>query len=59
MPPFFIGTAIEIPSGMSCRQIANANPKPNFIDASKPDPIAKPSGKLCIANPKTNNNSSF
>ena len=51
MPPFFIGTAIDIPSGISCKHIAIANDKPNFIEASNPDPIANPSGKLCSARP--------
>ena len=51
MPPFFIGTAMEIPSGISCMQIAIASEYPKVIDASNPEPIAKPSGKLCSANP--------
>ena len=46
IPPFFIGTAMDIPSGISCKQIAIAKLKPNLIDAPKPEPIAKPSGKL-------------
>ena len=40
-----------MPSGISCKQIAIAKAKPNLIDASKPEPIANPSGKLCIASP--------
>lgn len=36
---------------MSWRQMAIANDNPNFIDAPKPEPIAKPSGKLWSANP--------
>ena len=51
IPPFFIGTAIDIPSGISCKHIAIAKPSPKRIDASKPEPIANPSGKLWIANP--------
>ena len=51
MPPFFMGTAIDIPSGMSCRQIAIAKLSPNLSDASNPEPIANPSGKLWIARP--------
>ena len=51
MPPFFIGTAMDIPSGISCKQIAKAKPIPNLVEASKPEPIASPSGKLCIASP--------
>ena len=51
IPPFFIGTDIDIPSGISCKHIAIAKLKPNFNEASKPEPIANPSGKLCIANP--------
>lgn len=31
--------------------IAIANEYPNVSDAPNPDPIAKPSGKLCIASP--------
>ena len=31
--------------------MAIAKLKPNFNEASKPEPIANPSGKLCIANP--------
>ena len=46
-----MGTPIEIPSGISCRHIARASEYPNLIDASNPDPIAKPSGKLWIAKP--------
>ena len=46
IPPFLIGTAIDIPSGMSCNNIAIAKEYPNFIDAPNPEPIAKPSGKL-------------
>ena len=41
-----MGTAIEIPSGISCKHIAIAKDSPNFIDAPNPEPIAKPSGKL-------------
>ena len=51
IPPAFIGTAIDIPSGISCKHIAKAKEYPKVIDASNPDPIAKPSGKLCSANP--------
>lgn len=51
IPPFFMGIDIDIPSGISCKQIAIAKLNPNFIDASKPEPIANPSGKLCIASP--------
>ena len=40
-----------LPSGMSCKHIAIAKDKPNFIDAPNPDPIANPSGKLCKAKP--------
>lgn len=36
---------------MSCRQIAIAKLSPNLSDASNPDPIANPSGKLWIARP--------
>ena len=38
MPPFFMGTAIDIPSGISCRHMAIARLNPNFIEASKPEP---------------------
>ena len=38
IPPFFIGTAMDIPSGMSCKQIAKAKLSPNFMDASNPEP---------------------
>ena len=41
----------NIPSGISCKQIAKAKLNPNLNDASKPEPIANPSGKLCIARP--------
>ena len=51
IPPFFIGTAIDIPSGISCKQIAKAKLSPNLMEDSKPEPIANPSGKLCIAKP--------
>ncbi len=43
-PPVFIGTAIEIPSGTSCMAIATASENPSLNDASKPAPIANPSG---------------
>ena len=46
-----MGTAMDIPSGISCRQIAIAKLSPNLSDASNPDPIANPSGKLLIARP--------
>lgn len=36
---------------MSWKQIAIAKDIPSFSDASKPEPIANPSGKLCIARP--------
>lgn len=51
IPPFFMGTAIDIPSGISCKAIAIANEYPKETEASKPEPIANPSGKLCIAKP--------
>lgn len=51
IPPFFIGTDIDIPSGISCKHIAIASEYPNVIDAPNPEPIANPSGKLCSANP--------
>lgn len=36
---------------MSWKQIAIARDSPSLIEASNPDPIAKPSGKLWIAKP--------
>ena len=51
IPPFFIGTDIDIPSGISCSAITKASEYPNFMEDSNPDPIASPSGKVCIANP--------
>lgn len=36
---------------MSWKQIAIAKDIPSFSDASKPEPIANPSGKLCMARP--------
>ena len=57
IPPFFIGTAIDIPSGISCKHIAMANEYPSVIEAPNPEPIANPSGKLCNASPYTYNNS--
>ena len=44
--PFFMGTAIEIPSGTSWIAIAIARESPKLNDDSKPEPIASPSGKL-------------
>lgn len=44
IPPFFIGTDIEIPSGISCIRIVIPKDKPSLIDASNPEPIASPSG---------------
>ena len=41
MPPFFMGTAIEIPSGTSCKHIAIASESPNVTEAPKPEPIGK------------------
>ena len=38
MPPFFMGTAMDIPSGISCKHMAMARLKPNLTDASKPEP---------------------
>ena len=51
MPPDFIGTAMEIPSGTSCRAMAIAREMPSLYEAPKPEPIASPSGKLCSARP--------
>ena len=51
IPPFFNGTAIASPSGISWKQIVIARDKPSLIDDSNPDPMANPSGKLCIASP--------
>jgi hypothetical protein len=45
-PPALIGTAIEIPSGMSCITITAVIVRPRLIETSKPEPTAKPSGKL-------------
>lgn len=36
---------------MSCNKIAKAKLNPNLLDASNPEPIANPSGKLWIARP--------
>ena len=36
----------NIPSGISCNKIAIAKVIPNLVDASNPEPIANPSGKL-------------
>lgn len=36
---------------MSWKHIAIAKDKPSFTEASYPEPIAKPSGRLCIAKP--------
>lgn len=36
---------------MSCKHIAIARDSPSFIEAPNPEPIAKPSGKLCSAKP--------
>ena len=36
---------------MSCNKIATANDKPSLNDTSNPEPIARPSGKLCNASP--------
>ena len=51
MPPVFIGIAMDIPSGMSCKQIARARENPKLTEASNPEPIANPSGTLCMASP--------
>ena len=51
IPLVFSGRDIEIPSGMSWRAIAIASFKPREEDASNPEPIAKPSGKLWMARP--------
>ena len=48
-PPARIGTAIAIPSGMSWMIITAVIVKPSRGEASKPEPTAKPSGKLCMA----------
>ena len=50
-PLNFNGREIEIPSGTSCKAIAIASFNPKVEEDSKPAPIAKPSGKLCIAKP--------
>lgn len=44
IPPFFIGTAIEMPSGMSWIAIEIAKDSPSFTELSNPVPIANPSG---------------
>ena len=36
---------------MSCMQIATAKEYPKLSDAPNPEPIAKPSVKLCSASP--------
>ena len=51
IPPFFIGTAMLIPSGTSCKHIAIASDNPKEVDESNPEPIAKPSGMLWSASP--------
>ena len=38
IPPFFMGTAIDIPSGISCNNIAIASESPSFTEASNPAP---------------------
>ena len=52
IPPFFSGSAIEIPSGISCIHIDIASDNPKVSEAEKPLPIAKPSGKLWIVRPR-------
>ena len=46
IPPDFIGKAIDIPSGISCKAIATARDIPSLNEAPNPEPIANPSGKL-------------
>jgi len=43
-PPARIGTAMAIPSGISCITITEVIITPRLIEAPKPEPTAKPSG---------------
>lgn len=49
----------NIPSGMSCKQIAKAKLSPNFTDDSKPEPNSQTFREIMDSQTNRNNHSCF